>query len=133
MAQNSSNNTDLNNTITVMPESGGQTLCLALDGQITRKSHQEYLRAGLENILKNHDSYNLLLYYTPGYQGWDPAAADSSMQSILDYGRKARKLAFVNPSEKKIMQHKMTPDLFGGETRFFDAHELQEAISWVKS
>ena len=120
-------------TITILPESDEQTLCLEVSGYVTREEHQEKLVAGLQHILDRHNTFNLLINYNAGYKGWEETAADSSIQSIIDFGKKARKLAYVNPPEKKIMQMKMTPDLFSGEVRFFAPYELNKAIAWIKS
>lgn len=120
-------------TLVVMPESDDRTLCIEAKGYVRREEHTGKLRKGLERILEHYESYNLLLYYGTDYKGWEAEAAESSMESIIDYGKRARKLAYVNPPEKKIMQMKITADLFSGETRFFSKEDLAAAIAWVKS
>ncbi len=55
------------------------------------------------------------------------------MKGILEFGKATGKLAYINPPAKKIMQHKITPDLFGGEMKYFEKDRLAEALDWVKS
>lgn len=119
-------------TIVVMPESDDRTLCVELRGYVRRTDHAEKLRKGLERILQQHETYGLLLYYGPDYKGWEAGGADSSMESMIDYGKQARRLAYVNPPEKKILQMKITAGLFSGEVKFFSPDDLAAAIAWVK-
>lgn len=119
-------------TVFVLSETGGDALCIAFRGLVRRADHKRYLRDNLVALVKAHGGYSLLIDYT-AFAGWEPDAAAISLESIVEFGPYARKLAYINPPEKKIMQHKLSGSLFGGETRFFDDLTRAEAFAWVKS
>lgn len=119
-------------TVIILPESDEKTLCVELAGTIRRADHERVIRKGLFERFEKNGSYNLMAYFGPDFKGWEPDAADISMQTIVEIGRHAHRLAFVNPPEKKVMQSKLTPHLFGGELRHFADDDLKEAITWVK-
>lgn len=75
--------------------------------------------------------FNLLLHFDPHFKGWEPEAADSSWRSIIKFGKHARKLAYVNPTDKKILQMKLSKALFKGEVRFFNQDDLDQALAWI--
>lgn len=118
-------------TVVILPQTAGKTLCVELRGVIERRDHQKHIRQNLNDIVSKHGAFNFLIYYGPDYKGWKQDAADSSMESIVDFGKYAEKLAYVNPPEQKVFIHKLAKPLFGGETRFFDEEELDEALEWV--
>ena len=49
------------------------------------------------------------------------------------YGKFCRRRAFVSPPEKLILMQKVSGgQLFGGETKFFNDDQFQEALAWVR-
>lgn len=120
-------------TVDILPESDERTLCVSLAGLVCLEDYEKNFLRPLEAMVEEGVSYGLLIHYSSDYKGWTPEAADRSFQSIIDYGQKARKLAYVNPPESKIFQVKMAKPLLGGEIRLFNADELPSALSWIKS
>lgn len=118
-------------TIARLPDSEGDTLCYALSGLVTGKDHESFVR-DVQETVGRYGSFNILFHYRPSFQGWEKEAADGNLRAILDYGRATRRLAYVNPPEKKIIHHKMAPEMFGGEMRYFEEAQLRDAIAWVK-
>jgi hypothetical protein len=119
--------------VTVLPDSDNRTLCITLKGVIQPEAFKECFLNPLEDIIKNTQNYGLLINYDETYEGWSKEAAELSFQSIIDYGPQARKLAYVNPPDSKLFQINMTRPLFGGEIRFFEGDQLDEALKWVKA
>lgn len=120
-------------SVQVMAETEGKTLCLRNSGLVTAEDHTMYLYNNIAMLVQKFGSFNMLIVYDDDYQGYTPEAADSSIRSMLDYGSYVRKLAYVNPPETRIKLHKMLPDIFSGEVRFFDKENLSSALTWVKS
>jgi hypothetical protein len=119
-------------TVLLLPQTDDHTVCVELKGLVRAEDHLKNLRQQLEKRIAKYGWYNLLIVFGPEFEGWEPEAADISFKSIIDLGQKAHKLAYVNPSEKKVLQHKLSGDLFGGEVRFFNADARGEAVEWVK-
>lgn len=119
--------------VTVLPETDKRTLCITLKGVVQPDAFKECFLEPLEEIIRHTQNYGLLINYDSAYEGWSKEAAELSFQSIIDYGPQARKLAYVNPPDAKLFQINMTRPLFGGEIRFFDGDQLNEAIKWVKA
>lgn len=118
--------------IDLLPETDDRTLCVSVHGVISVEDYEEYIYKRLDAMVKKGKKFALVLHYDPSYKGWSKEAADRSFQSIINHGRHARKLAYVNPPESKIFQLKVAKDLFSGEIRFFENDELAEALKWAK-
>ena len=121
------------NRIDVLPQSNHDTVCVTLCGVIGPEDYKNSLYNTLKTLAESGQYFNLLINYDISFKGWDRQAAEMSFRSIIDYGRKARKLAYVNAPDSKMLQIKMTQPLLGGEVRFFETEELDAAIAWVKS
>jgi hypothetical protein len=120
-------------SIRIYPETDDKTLCVSLHGLISKEDYDKCFFKPLEAFVKKGIKFGLLIHYAEDYKGWTPGAADSSFRSIIDHGKDARKMAYVNPPESKIFQVKMAKPLLGGEVRYFDNDELAEALKWIKS
>ncbi|MGQ0527962.1 MAG: STAS/SEC14 domain-containing protein [Alphaproteobacteria bacterium] len=120
-------------SIFILPESDERTLCVSFKGLISKVEYENKFEKSLDSVVARNPHFNLLIHYDHGYVGWDRDAADVSFQNILQHAPNARKLAYVNPPESKIFQVKMFSSVFGGEIRFFNDDELDEAIRWVKA
>lgn len=119
-------------TVIVLPETEADTLCVRFTGLIRREDHRRTLYTRLEALMEAYGSYNLLIEYGPDYIGWEQDAADISLRSIMAFGPHARRIAYVNPTEKKILQTKLTASLFSGEIRLFEKDEYPQAVVWVR-
>ena len=127
------NKSALRSEVVILPESDDHTLCLRLNGVISVEDFIENIQTPLTSRVDNGGNYNLMIHYDSDFQGWEKEAAQMSFQSIIDYGLEARKLAYVNAPDSKLLQVKMARPLLGGEIRFFDQDEFNEAIEWVKA
>ncbi len=116
-----------------LPESDEDTLCVSVHGVVDVDDYEEHFYQPLDKMVKAGKKFGLLMVYGQDYKGWSKEAADRSFKSIIDHGRHARKLAYINPPESKIFQVKMARDLFGGEIRFFEKSQMAEALKWIKA
>lgn len=119
-------------SITILPQSDEYTLCLLLRGVITRADHQANLAAPMRERIEKNGYYNLVLIYDPDFEGYTPDGADSSFQSIKEMGLKARRIAYVNPTARKLFQTKITRNMLGGDVRNFEKDDVEKAIAWAK-
>lgn len=122
-----------NHTVTVLPETEGPTLCLRNSGLVQADDHNKHLRDNIEKLVTRYGYFKVLIYYDEIYRGYTPEAADLSIRSMLDFGKYARKIAYVNPPETRILLHKVLPDVFSAEVRFFNKDKLDQAMAWIKS
>ena len=120
-------------TVVVLPETNNHTLCLEFTGLIRAEDHRRNLQSNLQKMINRDGWFNMLIHYSPDFRGFEKDAASTSMQSIIDQGKYARRLAYVNPPEKKILQNKLAAPLFTGEIRYFGPDDMDEALEWVKS
>jgi len=123
----------MSTTIIVMPESDDVTLCLTLTGIITKDDHRRNLYNELDRRIKKFGTFNLLIFFSKDFQGWQEDAAGSSMGSIIEQAKYGRKIAYVNAPEKKVLQTKLSKPLFTGDVRFFNEADLLAATDWVKA
>lgn len=118
--------------IEILPESDNETLCLRYSGVITA---EEFTRCNHLELKKRADKngfFNMLIVYDEGYEGWEPDAADLNFKSIAELHDKPKKLAYVNPDNHKILLMKLTQPMMHAQIRYFQLHELNDAIAWVK-
>jgi DNA-binding transcriptional ArsR family regulator len=120
-------------TVIVLPETDEQALCVELTGVIRREDHELNLRGNLKKIIEKKGWYNLLVKFSPSFKGWEESAAAISLKTITEFAKYGRRHAYVNPSERDIYRNKMSAPMFGGETRYFNRDQFQEALDWVKS
>ena len=119
--------------IVVLPESDEKTLCVTLKGVVTLDDYKKRFYDRLKTIHEKNGGYNLLINYDESHKGWDKEAAEMSFQSIIDVGKDAKKLAYVNAPDSKMLQVKISRPILGGEIRFFEKDELDKAIKWIKA
>lgn len=118
--------------VAILPESDAHTLCVRLTGLVSKEDYAKNFGERLAKIANEQGRFSLCLIYGPDYKGWEPGAAELSFKSIIDYGKKAARLAYVNPPESKILQIKLAKPLFSGDIRFFNTDEEKKALAWVK-
>lgn len=120
-------------TIRVLPQTDDQTLCIEFSGLIRAEDHKRVFRANLEKIIEKNGFYNLLITHAPDFKGWEADAADRSLRTIMDLAKYGRRRAIVDPPEKIVLMQKVSgQSLFGGETRYFNADQFDDALAWVK-
>ncbi|MBI2235266.1 MAG: STAS/SEC14 domain-containing protein [Micavibrio aeruginosavorus] len=118
-------------TITILPGTHDATLCLRLSGEITAQDFIDYFDTPLQNIIARHGYYNLYLHYAPDFKAWLPEAADLSFKCISICSPKARRLAYVNAPDSRMLMMKMLEPMMQAEIRYFDEPQRQEALDWV--
>lgn len=118
--------------IVTLPETDDSTLCVTFTDVVSLEEYESCVCEPVAKMTSEGGDFAMLVNYDDSYKGWSKEAAARSFQFIIDHGRSARKFAYVNPPEARIFQVKMTPKLFGGEIRFFEAGELDKALQWVK-
>ena len=119
-------------SVVILPQSDEHTLCLSFVGAVTKQDHWDNLVVPMRAMVEKHGYYNLLIDFSESFKGYEPDAAEQSFKTINNLGKFSRRIAYVNPSARKMFQTNMTRVLLGKDVRNFDAHELDEAITWVK-
>ena len=119
-------------TVTILPETDDTTLCLRLNGIVTKEDYLKYFEEPLNRILEKNDHYSLLALHAADFQGWTEEAADLSFKCISTVGAKARKAAYVNAPDSRMLMMKMLKPLMTAEVRYFDEDAYDEALRWVK-
>ncbi len=120
-------------TVRVLPQTDDQMLCVEFSGLIRADDFRREFRNNLEKTIKTHGFYDVLIVHAPSFKGWEPEAADESLHTVMDLAKYGRRRAMVNPPEKIVLMQKVSGDkLFGGETRYFNADQFDEALVWVK-
>ena|ERR1700761_2106550 len=118
-------------SVTVMPQTRGDTLCVEMANSITKEDYEKNFRDRILQIIKKEPHINLLFNFVPSYKGWEPDAADLSLKSIMELGRYVHRQAYVNAPKKIFFRNKLSEALFSGETRYFAAGQFDEALEWV--
>lgn len=116
-----------------LPESNDDTLCLRFDGAVTKKDHYDELVVPMRAMVQKHGYYNLLIFFSPTYKGYEPDAAEQSFNTINELGKFARRIAYVNPTARKIFQTNLTRILLGKDVRNFDTSDYAAAVAWLKA
>ena len=120
------------NTIKTLPETTSTLLCIQLTGAICEQDFLDYCGGPIQKMVERQGWYNLYVHYDQNYHGWLPEPADTSFRYISTYGPKARRAAYVNPPDSKLLMMKMLEPLIPAEIRFFDEEEQQKALQWVQ-
>lgn len=120
-------------TVIILPQTDDRTLCLRYTGAVTKQEHYDGMVVPGLAIINRHGMYNLVIEYADDYKGFLTDAADQSFRLIRDWGKYGRRIAYVNPSPRKVFMTKLAMILFGNTTiRYFSAGQLDEAIAWAK-
>jgi hypothetical protein len=120
-------------TIITLSETSSTMLCLRLTGEITAQDFNDYFDAPLKEMVARNGYYNLYIYYDPDFSGWSPEAADLSFKCISTYSPKARRLAYVNAPDSRMLMMKMLEPIMNAEIRYYDEEQKEEALAWVKA
>lgn len=119
-------------SITILPETSDALLCLNLTGVITAEDFSAYFEKPLNDILEKHGHYSLLVNYDPNFVRWEERAADLSFKCISSISPKARRCAYINPPDSRIMMMKLLHPMMSAEVKFFNTGQYDEALSWVR-
>lgn len=119
-------------SVVVLPESDETTLCVEMKGLIRRQDYEKNFRNRILDITSKKRRFNVLIFYAPSFKGWEPEAADLSLKSIMELGKKINRQACINTPNMVVFRNKLSSALFGGETRYFDKNNYNEAMVWVK-
>lgn len=119
-------------SVITLPETDTHTLCLRFDGAVTKKDHYDHLVVPMRAMVQKYGYYNLVLIYAPTFKGYQPDAAEQSFNSINELGKFSRRIAYVNPSPRKMFQTNLTRILLGKDVRNFGTEDVAKAISWAK-
>ncbi|MFN3826460.1 MAG: STAS/SEC14 domain-containing protein [Micavibrio sp.] len=120
-------------TIFPLPNSKEGTICLRLTGMITPEDFMKYFDAAVEQAIEKHGYYNLFIYYDPAFEGWSREAADLSFKCISKCSPKAKRLAYVNAPDSRVLMMKMLSPMMQAEIQYFEDEEKDKALSWVLS
>lgn len=122
----------MQHSITILPESQGPALCLTLTGIITAADFIAFFEKPLNAILAEHGHYSLFIHYDSGFIRWQEDAADLSFKCIAKCSPKARRCAYINPPESRIMMMRFLDPLMTGEVRYYNQDQYDEALGWIK-
>lgn len=120
-------------TITTLPGTSETALCLQLTGMITANDFTTYFDIPVQKAVEKHGFYNLYIYYDSEFEGWSREAADLSFKCISKYSPKAKRLAYVNAPDSRLLMMKMLSPIMQAEIQYFPATQKDEALSWVLS
>lgn len=123
----------MSQTVFVLPETNETTLFLRLTGTITAEDYMAHFDRHVKHIADTNGWYNLFVLHDPDFVGWSQEAADLSFRCISEYSPKARRLAYVNAPDSRMLLMKMLGPIMHAEIRFFDLEQKDEAIKWMKA
>ncbi len=123
----------MNATIITLPETTENTICLQLTGMITAEDFTTLFDMPVQKAVETKGYYNLFIYYDSAFEGWTREAADLSFKCISKYSPRARRLAYVNAPDSRMLMMKMLEPMMQAEVRYFDEEQKDEALHWVLS
>ncbi len=121
----------MSDTITILPQSTDTVLCIQLTGMVSADEYETKFGAAVEAMATNHKHFNLLVFYDERFEGWSLEAADLSFKNFSQFSPQARKLAYVNAPEARILMMKMMKPMTDAQVRYFDINALNEALGWI--
>lgn len=121
----------MSETVTILPETHEATLCLRLSGMVTPEDFTRNFGDRVQQINEKYDHYNLFVLYDETFEGWSREAADLSFKNIAQFSPKARRIAYVNAPDSRILMMKMLQPIMHAEVRYFDLSDKQQAMAWI--
>lgn len=119
-------------SVLILPESDERTICVQFDGPVNREDHEKYLTGEVAKRADKLGSFNLVIIYNDDHLFQDYQAAEANIRGLMSFAARCTRAAYVNPTQRKMLQIKLLEPLFAGEVRFFNAEERDEAIAWAK-
>lgn len=123
----------MSRTVITLPGTSETTLCLQLTGLISADDFTTYFDEPVQQAVEKHGFYNLYIYYDPQFEGWSREAADLSFKCISQYSPKARRLAYINAPDSRMLMMKMLSPMMQAEIQYFTETQKDEALQWVLS
>ncbi|MCM2343618.1 MAG: STAS/SEC14 domain-containing protein [Alphaproteobacteria bacterium] len=123
----------MSRTVITLPGTSETTLCLQLTGLISADDFTTYFDVPVQQAVEKHGFYNLYIYYDPQFEGWSREAADLSFKCISQYSPKARRLAYINAPDSRMLMMKMLSPMMQAEIQYFTETQKDEALQWVLS
>lgn len=123
----------MSRTVITLPGTSETTLCLQLTGLISADDFTTYFDVPVQQAVEKHGFYNLYIYYDPQFEGWSREAADLSFKCISQYSPKARRLAYINAPDSRMLMMKMLSPMMQAEIQYFTDTQKDEALQWVLS
>ncbi|QQG36282.1 MAG: STAS/SEC14 domain-containing protein [Micavibrio aeruginosavorus] len=123
----------MSGTVITLPESSEATICLQLTGTITADDFTTYFDIPVQKAVEKHGYYNLYIYYDLQFEGWSREAADLSFKCISKYSPKAKRLAYINAPDSRMLMMKMLSPIMQAEIRYYKEEQKKEALTWVLS
>ncbi len=121
----------MSETISILPETHGATLCLRMTGMVSAEDFTKNFGSRVQDMAEKYDHYNLFVLYDENFEGWSREAADLSFKNIAQFSPKARRLAYVNAPDSRILMMKMLQPIMNAEVKYFDLHEKEQAMTWI--
>ncbi len=118
-------------TVTVLPETTDTAVCVRLSGMVTAEDFARNLGDRVEQTVGTYGYYSSYILYDETFKGWSREAADLSFRHISQFSRKARRLAYVNAPDSRMLMMKMLQPITNAEIRYFELDEKEQAIAWI--
>lgn len=116
----------------VRSESDGNILRINYEGIVTDRDHEKFIVQPARSIIKKYGRIRCISVFSADFKGWTPEAADSNLKLGQEFMKSCDRLAYVNPSKRKILQMKLAEPVLKCPIRFFNASELDNALAWIK-
>lgn len=119
-------------TVTILPETRGAILCLRFSGTVCLEDYAVFFDASLQKIVADFGYCSVLIHFDESFTGWTEEAAALSFKNIAAYMPVAKKIAYVNAPDSRMLLAKILEPTTAAETRFFDTQEIRQALDWIK-
>ena len=119
-------------TVFILPESTETTLCVRYTGMVDAENYNTHHHRHLLERHTRQGWFNSVVYYDDNFEGWTPDGAEANFKSMCEMAPHARKLAYVNPRERKVFLMKVLASHFAeGEIRYYESSQYDEAVKWA--
>jgi len=120
-------------SITILPETHDAVLCVSFHETVTAEDYLEYFERPLEHIYNTFGYVSALIHFDGSFSGWTKEAADLSFRCISTYAPKAKKIAYINAPDSRMLLMKMLAPITTADVRFFDPSQKNDALKWILS
>ena len=109
-------------------------LFLRLYDAVTLDDYLKYFVQPAKKIADTNGWYNLMVIHDESFTGWTPEGAEVSFRYLVEYCPMARRVAYVNATDSRMLLMKMLgPVMKDAEIRFYELGQLDEAMAWMQS
>lgn len=121
------------NEITIIEEKcDGFVLVARIHKPISEEGYKENFMPRVKKIIEKYGEFRMLVYYED-FQGWEKDAASNDLEMLTTYGKQITKVAVVNPPKEEVFRSKVIKPMIGGEVKYFNEKDFDEALEWAKS